>query len=452
MTPQISPLRLVLALLLATSALAAPPKVIRATPRPGAQDVDPHLRFIRVEFDQDMQVGAHSWVGGGPQFPKLRCAPYWESARVAVLAVELEPNHDYWLSVNNPNFRNFASRQGEPAEPYPLAFRTGGPRPAPDPVARAKEENRLALDQLRRVIDEHYAYRDLRKLDWDKLFEDYASRMRKADSPERFAELTGRLLAHAEDVHITVRYDGKPYRSFVVHSRPNANVNTLMRVVPNWQKRSNNVATGEWPDGIRYLLIGTWSRELAEQLRPAVAALEQLGDAPGLIIDVRMNSGGDETLAREIAGFFVSTPQVYSRNRYRNPNSADGFTDKIDRTLPPRQAGRAYPGHVAVLMGPANMSSNESFLLMMRQAARCVLVGEKSYGSSGNPQEHCLPNGVQVYLPSWQDFTPTGKLLEGAGVTPDIRVPGGPEAFTKQDPVLEAALRRLRAEIGGQGD
>jgi C-terminal processing protease CtpA/Prc len=96
-------------------------------------------------------------------------------------------------------------------------------------------------------------------------------------------------------------------------------------------------------------------------------------------------------------------------------------------------------------MGPQNMSSCESFLLMMHEIPGCKLIGEKSYGSSGNPKPVELENGVTVLLPSWKDTLPDGTLLEGKGIEPDITVPADADMLMKRDPVLNAALQLLRA-------
>ncbi|MBN2584189.1 MAG: hypothetical protein JXL80_14095, partial [Planctomycetes bacterium] len=115
-----------------------------------------------------------------------------------------------------------------------------------------------------------------------------------------------------------------------------------------------------------------------------------------------------------------------------------------DRTIHPKRGRPKYRGKVAVLMGPVNMSSCESFLLMMKHGAGATLVGQTSYGSSGNPKPSALGNGVTVFLPSWRDLLPDGTLLEGKGITPDVAVETTPEALTRSDAVLEAALKLLR--------
>ena len=113
-----------------------------------------------------------------------------------------------------------------------------------------------------------------------------------------------------------------------------------------------------------------------------------------------------------------------------------------------RVLGPTIPGprirckKVAVLMGKRNMSSCESFLLMMKQVPNCKLFGETSRGSSGNPKHWRLSNGVTVRLPTWWAMNAEGKNIEGVGVHPDV--PISPNDFTEEDKVLEASLSWLR--------
>jgi C-terminal processing protease CtpA/Prc len=97
-----------------------------------------------------------------------------------------------------------------------------------------------------------------------------------------------------------------------------------------------------------------------------------------------------------------------------------------------------------VLIGPGCVSSNESFLLMMKHGAHATLVGEPSFGSSGNPKPIDLGNGVTVILPSWEDQLPDGTVLEGHGVQPDL--PASLGSDPSRDGVLEAALAALRKQ------
>lgn len=159
-----------------------------------------------------------------------------------------------------------------------------------------------------------------------------------------------------------------------------------------------------------------------------------------------MRRGGSEPLAQQLAACFIDKPVVYAYQVYRDSSAPGGFTERSARELSPSAMGPKLRMPVAVLMGPENMSSCEGFLLMMRQAPRCKLVGGRSYGSSGNPKPHVLGNGVTIYVPSWKSMTAEGEEFEGKGLPPDIEVKTRPSDFEQGDPVLEAGLKGLREE------
>ncbi len=418
---------------------AAPPKVVSVRPADGDFAVDPQADEIRIEFDQDMNHGGHSVCGGGEYFPKLLGQPRWESARVFVMKVRLEPNHDYGFSVNCSTARNFRSVAGESAEVYPVQFATAGGHSDVSPKKHA-----ASFKELRRLLDDEYSYRDVHKADWDKLFAEYRDRLCGAETPEQFGRYVGRLLAAAKDIHISVKLGD---RYFMSHSRsvpPNMNYRKMPELVPHLVQRSQVVYTGRWPEGIGYIAILSWGSRNAEALEPVYHELDEMKDCRGLIIDVRANSGGSESLAQEFAGCFVDKPVVYARHVLRDKSAPGGFTPPIDRVLQPSENRPQYRGKVAVLTGRHVMSSCEAFLLMMKQVSNCTLVGETSYGASGNPRGHELPNGVVVMLPCWKPMTVDGTEFEGVGIPPDIEVKANPEDFAERDPVLEAALEYLR--------
>lgn len=428
------------------AATAAPPKVIKAAPDNGATNVDPDLREIRVTFDQDMNRGGFAWTGGGETFPKLRGRPRWVDKRTCVLPAQLEPNHRYWLSVNSEQHKDFKSATGEPAVPYPIAFKTGESKKPRDKAETWQQDVKEAVTELRRAIDQHYSYRDLRKVNWNKQFARFEPRLLAAKSLREFAEVAAELLAAAKDMHIWLKLGDQTMPTFQRKVTPNCYLTTLSKVVPGWTQRSGCVWTGRFPDGVAYIQISTWQQDRIEAMERAFEALEDLGGAEAMIIDVRRNSGGSETLARHFAGCFVGKSSVYAKHAYRNPDRPSGFTQPQERKLYRKRGRPKYRGKVAVLMGPENMSSCEAFLLMMKQVPGAVLVGGRSYGSSGNPKPFDLGIGVTVFLPSWQAMLPDGTLFEGIGIKPDIEIKATPAELAGRDPILEAALKALRKQ------
>ena len=157
--------------------------------------------------------------------------------------------------------------------------------------------------------------------------------------------------------------------------------------------------------------------------------------------------GGGEGLASQFAGCFLDKPAVYAKHVYRRADSPGGWGDIRERTLRPNKARTGYRGKVVVLMGRANMSSCEAFLLMMKQVPECKLVGDRSYGSSGNPRPVELGNGVTVWLPSWKALRPDGTCFEEEGILPDVAVRTSRSQTGRSDGVIEAALSLLRREL-----
>ncbi len=423
---------------LACVASAAPPSVVSAWPDHGDVRVDPELREIRIEFDQAMSTAGQSICGRGPAFPTLTDKPRWEigadgTMRVLVLPVKLEPEHEYMMSVNCPAANNCRSTAGEPAEPTPLWFKTGRAGDA-SPPGPTPDENREAIAALRRAIDGRYSYRDLRVNDWDAKFDAWREKLEHAPTRGAFARTAARLLMAAEDPHISLRVGEAVVGTVRGGPRANVDFSHVDKLVPGLKWKNSAVATGTLDDGVGYIAITSWSPELVD---PVLAALDDWRTAPGIIIDVRANGGGDELAARSVAARFASRPAVYSKHQYRE---GDGFGPVVDRVLEPAPVEARCTGKVVVLMGPACMSSCESFLLMMRHGANAPLVGARSRGSSGNPKPVDLKNGVAAILPTWRDMLPDGTLLEGRGVEPDQAV----EVTGATDAVLQAGLLLIR--------
>lgn len=374
----------ILALLLSGLAHAAGPRVVITSPDNGDTDVAPDATEIRVQFDQPMNPGGRSVVGGGEAFPEISGDPKWLDARTFVLPVTLKPGHTYQFSLNSDTFKGFQSASGEPAEWYPVEFHTrgaGAPSAAPD-VTPA--QNRQAIEALRRAIDGDYAYRDLRKVDWAKEIAARSHALENARAANEFARLTAHLLRLAEDAHVWVEAGDVRIGTRANSAPPNFNVESLRQAVPGWAEEAGGIITGQFSGagdakdgGIGYILYSQCTPEQADGFD---RALDKLKDARALILDARFNGGGDEEAARKVAGRFVERASVYSKDRIRAGGEWKG---PFDRAVEPRRDAARYARPVVVLIGPKVVSSAESFALMMRYGGKATLVGAATGGSSG---------------------------------------------------------------------
>lgn len=311
------------------------------------------------------------------------------------------------------------------------------PKSAPIDAARA------AVEALRNALHANYSYRDRLGVDWNAAIDERKGELESAPDAIAFAKIASEILARAKDPHVSLAVDGQAQRLVPHPHQPVLNfaLPTLQRVIVDWKVRTKCLVTGSF-EGYAYVLITHWERaRCGDDLGSDVAkALVDARGAKGLILDMRGNMGGDEMLARAVGGRFVKRPTPYAKHALVDATKPGSFGAVQERVLDPIEPGWELP--VVTLMGPANLSSNEAFLLMMR-AAGSRLIGQRSAGSSGNPQPHALGNGVTVYLPSWKAMLLDGSPIEGVGIAPDVEVQTKPGDFEKEDPVLRAAASEL---------
>jgi len=242
----------------------------------------------------------------------------------------------------------------------------------------------------------------------------------------------------AKDPHVSVKAGDMAIGTTFNAAPPNYNLVSIQHVVNGYAQDASGVATGKLEGNIAYVAISGWSDQQADAFDKL---FDQFKESAGLILDVRMNGGGDEIAARRVAGRFVTQDTVYSKDRIRENGAWSG---PFDRVVKPRVDVPHFSNPVAVLIGPKCLSSNESFILMMKHGANATLVGDATRGSSGRPVPHDLGNGVTVLLPSWEDQLPDGSIFEGAGIKPDVVVKVTASELAQRDPVIHAALKRLR--------
>lgn len=328
------------------------------------------------------------------------------------------------------NHANFRTTQGDPIPPEAVTFRTtaaAGPAPAPDGQSQA------AAQDLVDVLQRHYSHRTVHDPGWDTWEARAMETLGAQPDPLAFAHAAATLLSELQDPHVSVVVD----EQWLSTHRPTDTVNfdlAAVRARLDLTQHSDAVWTGQL-EGVGYLLVSSWvaGATTSAALDDALRTLERSGS---MVVDVRPNGGGDEQLAQRLAGHFVSESKVYAS--HRSIDGRGGLGPLHHRTLTPLRPH--VDAAVAVLQGPACMSSNEAFLLMMARAGARSF-GETSAGSSGNPQPHPLGNGVTVLVPSWQALTPGGAPIEGQGVVPDVVI----EWTGHGDPVLDAAVGWLNS-------
>jgi hypothetical protein len=407
------------------------PSIIKTIPELSDCNVDPSIPEIIIEFDQDMSNGMS--LVDCPNMPIIKGDIKWIDKRKLSIPVQLYSDRLYQLAFNNEYFFNFANVSGVPLNPAVLIFRTK--------LINCKNDNKLAFSEFSNFFLTHYAYIDLKGIDWKTELSKRKSEFENTKTQNEFALKLYRFLQLADDPHITFESEGTNYIPCQMKSvEKNFNFQTTFKKLSNLSaSRKWTVISGRYKN-IAYINIGTWSNEQAKEISDVYSKLNEFKDEPNLIIDVRNNSGGNESLAKEFASCFVKDTLSYERNISYNEET--GKFDKVQiKRLYPNKNGFYYPGNSYVLIGKKVMSSNESFVLMMKQAAKSKSIGMRTYGSSGNPIPFLLSNGITVNIPSWKAYTLDGKLIEGNGIEPDIEILNSTNDFELTDVLLDSVVK-----------
>ena len=108
-------------------------------------------------------------------------------------------------------------------------------------------------------------------------------------------------------------------------------------MISDWKVRTKCLVTGRF-DGYAYVLITHWERARcgAELGADVAKALADAKDAKGLILDMRGNTGGDEMLARAVAGRFVKKATPYAKHAFVVPTTPGSLGPVQERVLAAR--------------------------------------------------------------------------------------------------------------------
>lgn len=420
------------------------PKVIKLEPPNLAVEVNAkRIRKLVVTFDRPMRREGYSICGGGPTFPKAKRVRWKNNVTCVMEGVQLEPDHSYSMSLNCQGATNFRSAAGVALEPTEWRFSTL-PTKLPN-KSKQRALNKRSFAKLRELLASRYSYYDHKKLDWNTIFSKHKDAVLAMRTTRGWANGVAEMLKPANDLHMYLKIGSSTIGTGSRQIDPMYRIKLFEKYLESVGQPIEGVYTAKTKDDIGYMMISSWTDKIdfdkLEKLLPMMLP------AKAMIIDVRSNSGGAENMARRVAAWFVKGTKMYAKNVTRVRKGAKGFSPVLSRHIKGNPAHKRYKGPVAVLMSRNCMSGCEAFILMMKQAENCKLIGQRSYGSSGNPRTHDLPNGVKIVLPSWKALRLDGTCFEDEGIAPEIEVKVTGKDFETRDPILEKALEYLRGRM-----
>lgn len=171
-----------------------------------------------------------------------------------------------------------------------------------------------------------------------------------------------------------------------------------------------NVKSEIKEEHIGYLQISTFSNTLKEQVNLALEKLEP-NDLHSLIIDLRNNTGGYLSAAKEVASLFLEKGKViYSLEEKEETKT---YKDETEEK-------RDYK--VIILMNEGSASASEVLIAALQESYGAITVGTTSYGKGKVQQTHTLEDGSMVKYTSAKWLTPNGNCIDEIGIAPTYNI------------------------------
>ncbi len=164
-------------------------------------------------------------------------------------------------------------------------------------------------------------------------------------------------------------------------------------------------------NGIAYIRLREFRENTFSDLNNALSLLSKQG-MKALIIDLRNNPGGLLDVAVKVTGKFLEPNKLvaYTKGRKQEKN-LEFFSEAKNTNLD-------LP--LAVLINEGSASGSEIVAGALQDYKRAIIIGQKSFGKGSVQTVIPLGDGSALRLTTSYYFTPSGKIIQGKGITPDI--------------------------------
>ncbi len=313
------------------------------------------------------------------------------------------------------------------------------------------------------ALQRDYAFFELRDLDWGAIGDAARARVSADTTDEELEQILLDMLGTTMDGHVSlqtpnVSFEAKEFEA-IRRLRPAFEAQSdvddfdeyvdlaLQTYIGNLVDRLDAVVDqdpGRWlagtlPGDVTYLALfdfaygeGTLGL-LADQLLPLVEG------SSALVIDVRINGGGNDTAALELAARFADERRLAFLKRARD---GEGFTDTVEVYIELADDVVVVPTYV--LATESTVSAGEIFVMAMGELPQVTIVGEPTSGEHSDILSRTLPNGWALGLSNEEYRTADGSLYEMLGLPPDVALGfdmlDPADIFAGADPTLDHLL------------
>lgn len=173
---------------------------------------------------------------------------------------------------------------------------------------------------------------------------------------------------------------------------------------------------------IGYVRLIEFTAKTDEDLDKALKELEEKG-MKSLVVDLRNNPGGLLNSAYEVTKRFLGDEKMVVYTQGRKPEQKQEF--RSEKKAPYQNLP------LIVLVNKGSASGSEIVAGALQDHKRAVIIGSPTFGKASVQSVFPLSDGSGLRLTTAKYYTPSGKVIQDKGVTPDIVIEVAKEVEAK---------------------
>jgi carboxyl-terminal processing protease len=169
-------------------------------------------------------------------------------------------------------------------------------------------------------------------------------------------------------------------------------------------------------DNVGYMKITSFTEKTFDDLQTAIDTIKSKvppEKLKGYVLDLRLNPGGLLDQAVSVSDTFLDHGEIVS-TRGRDPKDVSRFDSRPGDMIDGKP--------LVVLVNGGSASASEIVAGALQDQRRATVVGTQSFGKGSVQTIIPLGENGALRLTTALYYTPSGKSIQGKGITPDIKV------------------------------
>ena len=167
----------------------------------------------------------------------------------------------------------------------------------------------------------------------------------------------------------------------------------------------------EMRGSMAYISIIQFTERTETEFAPVIQQLKD-ANAKGIILDLRGNPGGLLNTVVDVASHFITEGIVVQVKSNKGVVETEEVKKGVTTTSLP----------MVVLVNEYSASGSEVLAGALQDHNRALIAGNTTFGKGSVNYLHRLSDGSGLYITASRWLTPDGRLIEGQGIAPDVKL------------------------------